>query len=387
MVAPYNRLDDLGGFMLEQVLSSRPKEEKLIVFVVLFLACLTLAHAIYYSYSAYYEEIRSDHPGPSLEAYYRIENTIALSPDHPLYTGTDHAPNQYRIGVAYPVKFIADKLHIKKYYILFSLIDFTAAFLTCSVLYLLLCNSAVFRSLKTPSQTMTVILFLVSLAYPFAWVVPWQRYETLPTSMYLALMLLLLDRVRSHRPWIIATFVITVWQAFVRADVPAICGLAICLFTLTPHAKAMFGSRKLGLLYGFSILIAALTIQAYLKFILFPHATYPPSTPVLSFVYNLGIRHLVTFAIAILPFAFTFALATKYRKQLDPTDVLTLLASSAYLPLWWTVGMTVEVRIFVPFLLASTPTIAKLMLLVLERHERSQLPVNLPEHLLVEQAS
>ncbi|HEY6412552.1 MAG TPA: hypothetical protein VIX42_02620 [Edaphobacter sp.] len=373
--------------MLKQVFSSRPKGEKLVVFAVLFLACLTLAHAIYYSYSAYYEEIRSNHPGLSQQAYYRLENTVAVSPDHPLYSGTDHAPNQYRIGVAYSVKFIAEKLHIKKYYILFSSVDFTAAFLTCSILYLLLCDSPFFRSLKASSQTMTVMLFLISLAYPFSWVVPWQRYETLPTSMYLALMLLLLDRVRSHRAWTIAILVITVWQAFVRADVPAIFGLAICLFTSTPYAKEMFGTRKRSFLYGCSILITALAIQAYLKFIVFPHATYPPSTPVLGFVYNLEIRHLTTFAIAILPFAFTFVLASKYRKQLDSTDVLILFASNAYLPLWWTVGMTVEVRIFVPFLLASTPTIAKLMLLVLERQERSQLPVSLPGQLLVEQAS
>jgi hypothetical protein len=374
-------------FMLKQALSSRPKEEKRIVFVVLFLACLTLTHAIYYSYSNYYEGIHSNHPGQLLEAYYQHENTLALSPDHPLYAGTDHAPNQYRIGVVYPAKFIADKLHIRKYYILFSLIDFAAAFLTSSILYVLLCNSAFFRSLRAPSQTITVMLFLISLGYPFVWIVPWQRYETLPTSMYIALMLLLLGIVRAHRSWVIAIFVITIWQAFVRADVPAIFGLAICLFTLTTHAKEMFGSRKLGFLYGLTIVIIALATQAYLQFVLFPHATYPPSTPVFRFVYNLGIRGLATFAVAILPFALTFALAAKYRKRLEPADVLVLFASSAYLPLWWTIGVNVEVRIFVPFLFASTPMMAKLVLLVLERRERSQPPANSFEHLLVEQTS
>jgi hypothetical protein len=375
-----------GELTGKQVLSSRPKGEKLVVLGVLFLACLTLAHAIYYSYSAYYEEIHSNHPGLSQDAYYRLHNTLALSPDHPLYAGTDYAPNQYRIGVAYPAKFIADRLHIRKYYIIFSLIDFTVAFLTCFTLYLMLCRSAFFRSLNPPSQTTAVTLFLVSLAYPFAWVVPWQRYETITTSLYLALMLLLLDRIRTRRSWFIAILFITVWQAFVRADVPAIFGLAVCLFTLTPHAKEMFGSRKPGLLYGSSILIAALAVQAYLKLVLFPHATYPPDTAVIQFFYNFEIRHLATFAIAILPFALTLFLAAKYRKQLDPIDVLTLFASCAYLPLWWTVGINSEVRIFVPFLFALTPLTAKLMLLVLNRHEMSHLGSS-PEHLLVEQVS
>jgi hypothetical protein len=168
--------------MLKQVLSSRPKGEKRVVFVVIFLACLTLTHAIYYGYSAYYEEIHSNRIGISLDAYYRLHNSTALSPEHPLFAGADNAPNQYRIGVAYPAKFIADRLHIKKYYIIFSVIDFVVASLTCFLLYVMLCRSALFRSLSLPLQTIAVALFLVSLAYPFAWVVPWQRYETLTTA-------------------------------------------------------------------------------------------------------------------------------------------------------------------------------------------------------------
>jgi hypothetical protein len=375
-----------GGFMLKQVLSSRPKGEKLVVLCVLLLACLTLTHAIYYSYSAYYEEIRSNHPGLSQDAYYRLHNTVALSPDHPLYAGTDYAPNQYRIGVAYPAKFIADRLHITKYYFVFSAIDFTLAFLACSVLYLTLCGSAFFRSLNSSSQAMAVTLFLVSLAYPFSWVVPWQRYETLATSLYVALMLVLLDRIRAHRTWLIAMLFITVWQAFVRADIPAIFGLAVCLFTLTPRGKEMFGSWKRGFLYGASIFAAAVAVQAYLKYVLFPHATYPPDTEVIQFFYNFGIRHLATFAIAILPFALMLFLAAKYSKQLDPVDVLTIFAACAYLPLWWIVGIVSEVRIFVPFLFALTPVTAKLMLLVLDRRAVSRLEGS-SEHLLVEHAS
>src|SRR5271170_7386505 len=102
-----------------QAVPRRPKTERLFVFVYIFLACLTLAHAIYYAYSAVYLGDRT-HPGLTQEAYSHLHNTTALSADHPIFSGTDHAPNQYRIGVEYPVKFLADKLSIRKYYIVYS---------------------------------------------------------------------------------------------------------------------------------------------------------------------------------------------------------------------------------------------------------------------------
>ena len=376
--------------MLKQVLSSRPKEEKLVVFVVIFLACLTLAHAIYYTYSVYYKEIHSNQIGVSLDAYYRLHNSTALSPEHPLFAGTDHAPNQYRIGVAYPVRFLANKLHIDKYYILFSVVDFTAASLACSILYLTLCSSVFFRGLSSSSQTTVVTLFLLSLAYPFAWVARLQRCETVTTALYLALAFLFLGRVRTSRLWLIPILFLTVGQAFVRADVPAILGLAVGLFTLTPHAQKLFGSRKAGALYGFSIVVCALAVQAWLKFVLFPHATYPPDTEVIQFFYNFHIRALASFTIAILPFAFTIFLAVKYSKQLEAIDLLTILASCTYLLLWWTIGAIIEVRIFVPFLLALTPLTARLMFLALQgsgqASEASPLEDS-PEHLFTQQVS
>ena len=50
----------------------------------------------------------------------------------------------------------------------------------------------------------------------------------------------------------------------------------------------------------------------------------------------------------------------RFHIQVDPCDKLVLLICLVYLPLWITMGMIVEVRIFVPFLLLASPTVAKI---------------------------
>lgn len=353
--------------MVQQAIRSRSKAEKLLVFAYVLFACLILAHASYYGYSGYYEEIHTNHPGLTQNEYYQRHTTAPVSVDHPLFSGTDHAPNQYRIGVAYPVKFIADGLSTDKLYIIYVVVDFVCANAICFLLYLLLCRSAFFQKLNHQWKTTAVALFLASLVFPFAWVVPWQRPETLPSGLYLALMLTLLTRLRSHRLWLVAVLLATLWQGFIRADVSAIFGLALFLFSLTPRAAEMFGSRKLGAAVGIAIGVIAIAVQAWLKLVLFPHATYAPDTPVIQFFSNLKIRTFATFLIAMLPFLLALIAAARHWKQMDPEDLLAVFAACLYLPLWWTVGLTDEVRVFVPFLLALTPAAAKLMVLLLNR--------------------
>jgi hypothetical protein len=80
---------------------------------------------------------------------------------------------------------------------------------------------------------------------------------------------------------------------------------------------------------------------------------------------NLQPRQLVVFAIAMLPWAVLMWLMVRNRRAIEPADALTAIASCLYLPLWWTAGILVEVRLFVPFLLALSPTAAKLIVVFL----------------------
>ncbi len=347
-----------------EVLADRPRRERRTVLLLCFLACLTLAHAIYYTYSLYYVEIHTNHPGISQQDYYRQHNTTAVSAEHPLFAGRDHAPNQYRFAVPFAAKLLADRVHLTKYYILFPLFDLICALSACLLLYRLLWRSPFFALLPEASRSLLVALFLVWLAYPFAWAVPWERPETIPTALYLAGMLLLLGGVQQRRILLLALLAATVWQGCVRAEVPVALGAAVALFSFTHPGRRMFGSRTLGLSCGTLILATGIAVQAALKFLVFPHATYPPDTDVFQFLHNLHPRPLATFIVAMLPYACILALAWRYRRQLDPADVLALLISCVYLPLWYATGIFVEVRIFVPFLFVLAPTAAKLILLL-----------------------
>jgi hypothetical protein len=49
----------------------------------------------------------------------------------------------------------------------------------------------------------------------------------------------------------------------------------------------------------------------------------------------------------------------RYRLPFDPADKLVLLMCLVYLPVWFAMGLVVEVRIFVPYLFLAAPTIAR----------------------------
>ena len=347
--------------------TSRPRSEKRLVLGYVVLVCLALAHAIYNGYSEYATEISSSHTGLTEEQFSKLHYTKPLSASHPIFVGQDFAPNQYRIGVVYVAKFVSDRLHITKYYGMYAVIDFISAVATCYCLYRLLCLSAFLLRRSSPSQAVLLAFFLATLIFPLSWVVPWERQETLPSALYLVLILLLLRLIKNQPLWLTAVLFLTLWQDIVRTDVAAVFGVAVILLSFSSYGKKLFGSKRLGLASGLLIAGVSAAAQYTLKHILYPHAVYPPDTPSVVLYYNFSsARSATTYLIALLPYIVLLVLAWKHRKQLDPEDMLALSASVLYLPLWCIFGLLGEVRIFVPFLLALTPTAAKVMVILLD---------------------
>ncbi len=351
-----------------EAIGFRQRTEKQLVLGYIILACLTMASAIYGGYSVYYAQLFDACPGLAPLGYSKLHNTTPLTAAHPIFFGQDYAPDQYRIGVVFVAKFIADSLHISKYYAVYSGVDFLAGVVACWGLYGLLARSRFLQSLPSRSQSVLIVSFLAMLAYPLAWVAPWARPETVPTALFLILELGLLRRVKRQPSWLLAVFALALWQGIVRADVPVVLGVAVILVSLTSFGRELFGSAKRGLLSGALIAAIAAAIQFAMQRLIYPDAVYPPGTPRMMLFINLkNIRANIEFLIALAPYLALLALAAKYYRRLDSEDILALTVSLLYLPLWYAMGVSIEVRIFVPCLLALTPAAAKLMWTVIDR--------------------
>ena len=229
--------------MQRQNLRARPLAERRLVLVYLLVCCLTLAHAIYVEYGAYFADIQSNHAGITQQEYYKLHSTIAVSSDHPLFRGGDFAPDQYRIGVVSAAKMVGDLLGITKYYIVYSVFDFMCAIGVGLICYRTLVASEFFSGLTEPERKMAVLALLVALIYPFAWVVPWERPETLPSALYAVLFVAILSSIRGGRWWFSTLCAATLLQSFVRTDIPLILGLSLVVLGCTGWGARLVGSR------------------------------------------------------------------------------------------------------------------------------------------------
>ena len=105
----------------------------------------------------------------------------------------------------------------------------------------------------------------------------------------------------------------------------------------------------------------ALGIQAYLQFIRLPHLSYWPDTPIVAFHQNFQLHNLSNALLALFPFLVVVALAFFNEVKLDGVSLVTLVASGLFLPVWFTVGVVDEVRVYVPFLFALSLVAAKVV--------------------------
>jgi len=250
------------------------------------------------------------------------------------------APEAYRIGIPYLLHAVTLALHLHDVTYANALVDFACCFTTLCVL-----SCLAVQKLAGHVRRLTLVLFLALIQFPLAWVVFQQRPETMPTALFVAVALLLVSK-GSGKLWTGCLLVAALLQAFVRADVPFLFGVALVL------VGAFYrGFSLTNVLRGTGIALIAGGVQACLQFVWFPHLKYETGSPIM-FHQNLRVDHLTAFMVALLPFLCMAFLLWRHHRQLNETDVLVVVASLLYLPLWFTVGVVQEVRIFVPFLLA-----------------------------------
>ena len=290
--------------------------------------------------------------GPGLDSL--VRNTFA---------GILPAPDQYRIGLSLLMHFLELHAHIRPEQSL-PLIEFLSYALALILLYLLFrCSPQVEGA--SPSQRIALLgLFFAATQFPILWIFPWERWEVLPTTFYLAAIVILIVR-RSRIPFALVCLLaamLSLGQALMRAEVPIALGAAVLLSAALaiPFPRPRSHIAILGLL---CVAIGG-AIQLYLQRIAYPNATYSPTTPRFQLLANLDLLHpplhIPIFLTALLPLIVGLVLLRRHHLPLGPSDKLVLLICLVYLPVWVTMGLVVEVRIFVPFLFLASPTIAKL---------------------------
>jgi hypothetical protein len=294
------------------------------------------------------------------QAFYK-EPTIWMD----IVSGTGDAPNQYRIGVIDTAYFLARHLHLGMRHTL-ALLDVIAGVIAVFALFLVLQRSAVYGRANVAAQWFGAASFVVLVQFYLAWLLWYQRPETLATAATLALALLLLA-IRLPLPEgvgrmaaVAGLLLLAVAQGFIRADVAFALHLGVLLVCLTSAGKGFALPR--GVQAGTSLVavLLALGIQYYLMKRLYPLANYG-HTQVLQLVYNLkSPQGYIPFLIFMMPLGWTVVMLARRRYRAGSAEIGMLAAAVIFMGMWVIAGRIKEVRIFLPFALALAPLTAEL---------------------------
>ena len=318
---------------------------KRVASVLLSLIVLSTGFLDYWSYSqAFYKE-----PGIWMD----------------VVTGTAKAPGQYRIGVIDTAYFLSQHTHLTLRLML-AAIDVVAGFIAVFALFLVLRRSAVYRRSGEVAQWFGAASFVVLVQFYMAWVLWYQKPETLPTAAMVALALMLLTvRLPLAGPIglvvsVAGLLVLAAAQGFVRADVAVALHAAVLLVCLMPGRREFALPRWVQAGTSLVALCLAVGIQFWLMRKVYPLANYG-NTPVVQLLDNLrSVRGYVPFVLFMTPVAWTAVMVSRRRYAMDAQGVGMFVAGAIFLAMWVTVGKIQEVRIFLPFALALIPLTVEL---------------------------
>lgn len=276
-------------------------------------------------------------------------------------SGASFAPDQYRIALPLLAHFLQMHMRMQMRQSI-PLLESMSYGLGLVCLYLLLVRSSVFQAGSGIQRVAYTGMFFAAAQLPVLWIFPWERAETLPTMFYLAVVTFITVEQRiPPAPGCLLVTVLSLGQALNRSDAPVAAGLAMLIASATTPLSR---PRRTLAIFGALCLATGAATQIYLKH-LFPNAHTDPTVPVLQLFYNFSptypyaVYRVPTFLLGLLPLFFTLFLLRREHHQLDPADWLTLLIAIVYLPIYMTIGIIGEVRIYVPYLFLLTPLIAK----------------------------
>jgi hypothetical protein len=295
------------------------QREKFFVRAFLFCCAIALAHFIHIAWLGYVEAP----PGANVP-----------EPD-------------LRIAMPFVLSHLTRLLHPHDGTLVVTATDFISAYLAFDILYTLTVAGLRPAGTKSPRRLLVIALFLAFLQFPISFVVPWQRPETLPSTLYLAVSLLCLHRARQSSLWTVLLLLAATMETLVRADVAFAFGGALLLMSLVKDTLTAFGSRSANIARAIGILAISGSFQAYMQLVKFRDFPYQKGSPILA---NLNPHLLTVFFSATFPFFLTAYLLFRQRHRFNAIEAMAVCVSLVYFPLYFCLGVIGEVRIYVPFL-------------------------------------
>lgn len=319
-----------------------PRNEHTLLCAFLIAQVATLAHFVHESYAR--AEVRM--PAGTAACFFGA-------------CGTKYAPQAYRVGVEFLGTSVLRLSGTQHPSVVATLLD---VLFWLPALYLLAAVATTGLSTTLPDRPrrlLTLTLLVAITPFALVWAVPWQRSETAPSALFVALLLCWVTR-SSKRSWsVLALLAAALWQSLVRTDVAVTAGVALFLWATISGRPEVCGPRRKLQLAGLGIAAIGMGAQLVLQRIVFPHLAYEPGVRRVQLLANLRHAHQLEVAVlALLPF---ILLSWPVRRSLfaDPLASLAALMSVLYVPLWLAFGVLQEVRLFVPFLVGWAPVLAR----------------------------
>jgi hypothetical protein len=239
--------------------------------------------------------------------------------------------------------------------------DFVFGYLALYLTYILVTDRLSVAPQHRSYRFAAIGFFLAAIQFPLGWVLPWLRPETMPTAFFIAAASVVMLQLKRSPVWIVVLACLTLLQGLTRADAPCFYGIAIVALGISGAWLKDFGSRGRCIAAGVTVAGTAVLVQAYMQFIRYPHAPYPPGVPRFMLPFNLAPHFLAPFLVVLTPVVVVVAAGFAARVRFRSIDSLAIVAAALYVPIWFTVGSLAEVRIFVPFLLLLTVPASRIL--------------------------
>jgi hypothetical protein len=327
---------------------------KRLTWFVAFLAVLMVSSYSFLSYWEYHREFFADPVG---------WQTLLL--------GHGTAPQQYRVGVLFVANDLSRLMrhHLQLRHAL-ALLDAVFLLLGVTVTLLLVTRTGFYRGASQLRRALTQLVTVFLLLFYLSWTFWYHKPETIANFASLSLAALLLSGVLRVPRTVVAIgmVLLSVYLGTIRADSGLALNLGVLLAACLPGKRALpMGRLWQGVVGGIGVL-AVLSVEGYLKNVLYPGNPFSDSLFQLSSNLHSAIS-LFCVGTAFAPYFLSVWLARRRWQTLEGWEQILLLASGIEFLIFVIVARANEVRLFLPYPMVLLPTSAALLCRMLTESE------------------